>query len=528
MDNTFNTPAVLSLCPGILGLERGLIRAIGDINVVAYVEIEAFICENLLAAMESGVLAPTPIWTNLKTFDPEPFRGKVHGIIGGYPCQPFSVAGQRNGENDPRHLWPYVFGTVRTIRPVWCFFENVGGHLSMGFDTVYKDLQSLGYNVEAGIFTASEVGAPHQRERLFILAMANPEIFAKTGLPVRTKQKQPMPRVTSEKFSNAKCFRSTSRDESTRREEGTDIDRCCERAELANAGEQHVKRDFGEHFNQGRRSFSRERPSGPQSFGDRWPAGPGQEQYEWEEARTTFAPLGRNANGNQNGIDIFHLNNVYEIYTAKKEGAIKALHELWGRIDTKKNEWTAGRLWDFLEQEILFTKMYGALQNQRLTIEISSRKTIQEIQKRSVRDMWVHEPFGNTPQGQECYQQLRREFADTMCILSYECSLARRQETESRNNHKAMQCLRENYKNAWWDVSETLSEVKEIWRPLSEKSSWERQLASAYKSYRLELFGTIDGYNFREDLLRALGNSVVEQTAELAFKTLFQKHLSNV
>lgn len=171
VDNPFTNPRILSICTGIGGLERGIKRAIGPIRTVAYAEIEAFICENLLAGMESGLVDPAPIWCNLKTFDARPFRGIVDGITGGYPCQPFSTAGARAGTEDPRHLWPYVECILRTAQPVWGFFENVSGHLSLGFDQVYRSLSAMGYSVEAGIFTAEEVGAPHRRERLFILAV---------------------------------------------------------------------------------------------------------------------------------------------------------------------------------------------------------------------------------------------------------------------------------------------------------------------------------------------------------------------
>lgn len=164
--------AIISTCTGIRGLERGIERAIGqELSVAAYVEIETFITANLIAAMETGHLAPSPIWTDLKTFNFEAFRGKVHGIIGGYPCQPFSIAGNRGGQDDPRHLWPFIKDGVREVKPLFCFFENVRGHLSLGFREVKSDLEQLGYRVEAGLFSAEEVGAPHKRERLFILAI---------------------------------------------------------------------------------------------------------------------------------------------------------------------------------------------------------------------------------------------------------------------------------------------------------------------------------------------------------------------
>lgn len=76
------------------------------------------------------------------------------------------------GEDDPRHLWPYIKEHIRTIRPVRCFFENVQGHITLGLSTVISDLEELGYRTTWGIFSAEEVGAPHQRKRVFILADA--------------------------------------------------------------------------------------------------------------------------------------------------------------------------------------------------------------------------------------------------------------------------------------------------------------------------------------------------------------------
>lgn len=163
------------------GLERGLERVIGELRTIAYVEIEAFVIENLVQQMEQGVLAPTPVFTDVKTFPFEKFRGRVHGIIGGYPCQPFSAAGLRKGESDPRHLWPFIKRGVKKSRPIWVFFENVEGHLSLGFERVQKDLRQMGYAVEAGIFTAQEVGAPLGVENSFLQRMRGRDDECKDG-----------------------------------------------------------------------------------------------------------------------------------------------------------------------------------------------------------------------------------------------------------------------------------------------------------------------------------------------------------
>ena len=172
MDNTREL-TVISFCAGYGGIERGLELAGVRIRVIAYVEIEDFAIANLVAKMESGELAPAPIYTDLKTFPASYFRGKVDIFIGGYPCQPFSVAGKGLGKDDPRHLWPYLLEHIRAVNPVRCLWENVTGHIHKGLEEVVEDLEGEGYRATWGIFSAAEVGAKHRRERIFILAGSN-------------------------------------------------------------------------------------------------------------------------------------------------------------------------------------------------------------------------------------------------------------------------------------------------------------------------------------------------------------------
>ena len=166
------TPSVthIGLCAGYGGIELGLHRAIPNLRSVALCEIEAFAIANLVSKMEAGLMDPAPIWPDLKTFPWEAFRDRVDILTGGYPCQPFSAAGQRRGKDDPRHLWLYIADGIRLLRPRCCFFENVEGHISLGLSDVIEDLAGMGYRTTWGLFSASEVGAPHQRKRVFILA----------------------------------------------------------------------------------------------------------------------------------------------------------------------------------------------------------------------------------------------------------------------------------------------------------------------------------------------------------------------
>lgn len=97
----------------------------------------------------------------------------VDVLTGGYPCQPFSLAGARKGTDDERHLWPYVRDAIGTLRPKLTVLENVRGHLSLGFETVLADLAELGLSARWGVVRASDAGAPHSRARLFIVAYAS-------------------------------------------------------------------------------------------------------------------------------------------------------------------------------------------------------------------------------------------------------------------------------------------------------------------------------------------------------------------
>lgn len=357
VDSAFKSPVILSFCPGILGLERGLERAIGPVRVAAYCEIEAFVCENLVAGMEAGILAPAPIWTDVKTFDGRPFRGKIHGILGGYPCQPFSTAGKRGGEDDPRHLWPHIAGIVDAVRPLWCFFENVSGHLTLGFDQVYQSLSAMGYRVEAGIFTAEEVGAPHQRERLFILAVADTRSSAwrqgvargigdtagKIGLQREGKEVTGGLEQCGEKMANpigngagtdpgGLTGQGQTNEGEAQWKEWNELQRKRSGADTWDSGTNVA---YAQGIGDSGRSAAICKQNGGSDRclhtefihpGDRWPAGPGQLQYEWESPRTIESGLGCRINGYSFREDILRAlgNSVVE---QQAELAFRILYE---------------------------------------------------------------------------------------------------------------------------------------------------------------------------------------------------------
>ncbi len=162
----------LSLCAGGAGLDMGLGLAEPGFHTRAYVEWEQYPRSVLMAAQSAGYLPHAPIWDDLTTFDAGPLAGAIDTLLAGYPCQPFSQAGQRRGADDERHLWPDVARVARELGPGlrWIFLENVSGHVSLGLETVLRTLCDMGFAPAAGLFTAAETGAAHERERVFIVA----------------------------------------------------------------------------------------------------------------------------------------------------------------------------------------------------------------------------------------------------------------------------------------------------------------------------------------------------------------------
>jgi DNA (cytosine-5)-methyltransferase 1 len=159
---------VLDLCSGIGGFSLGLTRA--GMRTTAFCEIEKY-PRSILRKHWPHV----PIFEDLRELYAKDLPEAVDLICGGFPCQPFSLAGQRKGADDDRHLWPEIMRIIRELdattgKPAWCIFENVPGLISMGLDTVLSDLENEAYAAWPFVVPACAVNAPHRRDRVWIVA----------------------------------------------------------------------------------------------------------------------------------------------------------------------------------------------------------------------------------------------------------------------------------------------------------------------------------------------------------------------
>lgn len=154
---------MLDLFSGIGGFSLGLERA--GMETVAFCEIDEF-CQKVLKKHWPEV----PIYDDIRELD---YDGAVDLICGGFPCQPFSLAGKRGGEEDDRHLWPFMFSLIQKHRPAWVIGENVAGFVDMALDNLLTQMEGENYQCRAFIIPACAINAIHRRDRVWIIANDN-------------------------------------------------------------------------------------------------------------------------------------------------------------------------------------------------------------------------------------------------------------------------------------------------------------------------------------------------------------------
>lgn len=144
-------------------------------RTVGYVEWNDYCQRAIRQRIKDRVIDNAPIFGDVRAFNSEGYaeryRGMVDVISAGFPCQPFSVAGKQEGGADERNMWPETRECIRIVRPRFALLENVPGLLSSGyFGTVLGELSEIGYDARWRVLSAAEMGAPHKRDRLWIVA----------------------------------------------------------------------------------------------------------------------------------------------------------------------------------------------------------------------------------------------------------------------------------------------------------------------------------------------------------------------
>jgi len=175
-------------------------------RTVCAVEWEPYAASVLVQRQNDGILPPFPIWDDVQTFDGKPWRGIVDVVSGGFPCQDISAAGKGAGIDGERSgMWREMARIICEVRPRYAFIENSPMLTTRGLDRVLSDLASMGFDARWGVLGAADVGAPHQRDRIWIVA-AN-------SASVRSQKNDKKQRISFEKkfrFAKQTCATRSS------------------------------------------------------------------------------------------------------------------------------------------------------------------------------------------------------------------------------------------------------------------------------------------------------------------------------
>ncbi len=519
----------ISLFSGVGMTELGM-KLVLPIKTVLYCENDEYCQKVLKARMADGALDTAPIHDDVTTLNPADYGVAECDIIsGGFPCQDISCAGKGEGLKGKRSgLFYEIMRIAGDLRPQYILLENVSALLVRGMDAVLGALSEAGYDAVWTSIRASDVGAPHRRERVFILAYDNRNISGTSG----TDQNQ-----------------ATSTDVSQRRStQGTELANSQgDRMEgLRPEGEQVAEVSAGQEIS-GRDSMRNEL----------WPLGYGPDQHDWEPPRlvakskqprssskqpeqshkkcfTDTASASDRGSGQkeegwptQSGVGLLlderpdRLDesigdNNAEI--SNKAGACEALRAVWEAAGAQEVQWSAGRQVCFLAEEILQSGMRLDWFTRRICFLVWAAKSGYPVSGFGLCGMRHDKKHRHPSHQQQSGRQLQRECAYAMRQLSYEMALGTRQ-IDAQTIPDDMLGLRQIMQDARRNVSEALRSMEEVWRStLDEDQDW-AAFISACDNIRMK------AKNTRVNELRALGNGIVVPQLAAALIELFEANL---
>lgn len=254
------TMRVLSLFSGIGAHDLGLQRA--GMKIVGQIEIDEY-CQGILEKHWPQV----PKWQDITSVTANDIRrasGRIDLITGGFPCQDISVAGRQQGiiKGKKSGLWREMWRLIKDLQPAWVLIENVPAIRTKGIDRILSAMEMLDYSCWSFVVGAWAVGAPHQRNRVFIVANSNSQHLWKQSKPPRRKDKA-LPRKVGKELANSTGKR-------------------CERRQLSKEA----------------------------WLSYRFPASPNQQQHDWEQPRAIKSEMGRSVDGTSRRLALKALGNA--------------------------------------------------------------------------------------------------------------------------------------------------------------------------------------------------------------------------
>lgn len=346
------------------------------------------------------------------------YRGQCDILTGGFPCQPYSIAGKRKGTEDDRHLWPEMLRAIREIKPTRIVGENVHGLLSWSegvvFEQVCAEMEAEGYEVQTVVLPACGVDAPHRRDRVWIIAHYTGERCGEKRNGVKRSKKRNSrngnERITSNDSSIGRGRKQSKTDK--RKECITNNGEAIRnfyssgdpQRDVANGTSERLQRSVKTNGSEGKK------PDDELIIG---------RSGVWRNFPTQ-SPLRLRNDGLSRTLVRYITQEFYG--TISEENRIENLPEVWERISSE-NVWEQiGGLYKIPSKEILFQTMQLYQTGSHAPDDLSpfSEKFSEPIMRKLRR----YGKFGSTPQGQELEKQRTEQFGNTMSYLSHEIALA--------------------------------------------------------------------------------------------------------
>jgi len=368
------------------------------------------------------------------------YRGRIDIITGGFPCQPYSLAGKRLGKEDERHLWPQMRRAIREVQPRWVVGENVFGLVNwnggMVFNEVQTDLEAEGYEVFPYVLPACSVNAPHRRDRVWFVAFKDTDSNGRGG-------------VIREEKSSVRKFRDVSSGDNERvRADNAETSRdATDTVSLGNtsSGQGTEVEGIGSERIKGKRArgIGRKRIDGlsglegntPDTDSGRQP----REEHRQEEPGwitekgvpgnwenfPTQSPIRKRDDGVSDKLLNFVVNDLRdEISKTSKENRIENLQEVWERVQQEEVWGKIRGLYSLESKDILFKTMQLYSAKGRGQIDLSPFS--EEFSKGILQHLRKYKEFRRSPQGRELEKQRDKEFGNTLSFLPHEVALAAR------------------------------------------------------------------------------------------------------
>jgi DNA-cytosine methyltransferase len=413
-----------SLFSGIGGFN--LAARWNDIETIFDVEIDKF-CQKVLAKN----FPSTKKHLDIKEFNGKKYRGQIDIISGGFPCQPFSIAGKRKGKEDDRHLWPEMLRVISEIEPSWVIAENVCGIINIEgglvFEQVQTDLENIGFEIQTFIIPACSQNAPHRRDRIWIVAHSdtNRKMGKRRNGSHRNKEQDETQKIQERQnvifgtgISNKDAQNPNNIRNRGRNNGNQGGCKCSLQIEGSDCNVTDTKSILSQGFNDGQEQIEYWRSS--------W-------EQNWYEVATRFCGI---FNGFSRKLDINRGLNYAKI---KKRITGQDMPCLWYIIQSETFQWNNRRFDPLQFKDYMFAVLW------QYFIESEGQNDLpfesQEVQIAYLRNLWYIGESGCPPQGYEYQEQYSREHYDRLSLMSHEIALDT-QEFSNRYNKNRVDRLK--------------------------------------------------------------------------------------